>query len=193
MTRHWIFDDYDWQNYHHFGGSFIPSHRILKMYFTQLKTLIKKQRNQRKLETGKISLELDETQFKMLLDGLERASGHEELSFKNDMHEAIMDNAFREFKKHSAKSRDKGYRAACKAIGIAPGKRPPKISPDWVISTYKDFYEKDSSMKSRYEAINHIVKEAKSTPEYIIKIIKTIKKKTKGLIFRNKTPYMAGH
>ena len=113
MTRHWIFDDYDWQNYHHFGGSFIPSYRILKMYFTQLKTLIKKQRNQRKLETGKISVELDEVQLKMLLEGLERASVHEELKFKNDMHEGLKNDAFREFKKHSAKSRDKGYRAAC--------------------------------------------------------------------------------
>jgi|TARA_B110000438_G_scaffold163130_1_gene156156 hypothetical protein len=32
---------------YNFGGSFIPSHRILKIYFTQLKTLMGRQQKKK--------------------------------------------------------------------------------------------------------------------------------------------------
>lgn len=188
MTRHYIFDEYDWKNYRNFGGNFIPTHRILKVYFTQLKTLIEKQRNKKRLKTEKISVELDETQFKMLLDGLERASNHEELQFNHDMNEKLISDAFHEFGKYKEKSRDKGYRAACKVIGIAPGKRPSKISFIEVADSYLDLYNKNKSMESRYKAIFLIADKAKTTADYIVKLLKNAKKAKRELYSEMKLP-----
>jgi hypothetical protein len=182
-----IMDDYDWGNYIE-GGNFSPGFNILKIYFKELKAVLIDQQKAEESTSAKVSLELSHVQFKMLLDGLERASQHEELAFKHETSQDMMKEAFREFFEKGKTDVGKGYRAACKVLGIAPGKRPAKITPGFVISRYKMFYMEDSSMRARYEAIFFIAEKAKTTPEYIIKILKTAKKNDPEICAEFKLP-----
>ena len=167
--------------------NFQPGSNLLKEGFLELKRRIQKSATKTELPHKKrkaITLELTKYEYEMLCDGLDRASIQGKLEDKNRKLQDKFESAKVAYEKLGRNS--DGYRAACKVLGFAPGKRQKKYQPKVHGLLYKHLIEVEKMAK--LEAIEEISKLLNLKTATVFKELKVVKKQKDSILKKIKLP-----
>jgi hypothetical protein len=167
--------------------NFQPGSNLLKEGFLELKRRIQKSATKTELPHRKrkaITLELTKYEYEMLCDGLDRASIQGKMEDKNRKFQETLTAAKEAYEKLGRNS--DGYRAACKVLGFAPGKRQKKYQPKVHGLLYKHLIEVEKMTK--LEAIEEISKLLNLKPATVFKELKVVKKQKDSILKKIKLP-----